>query len=217
MQSFGAIWTYVQNKLPSVQQGVVELTANTVLDATEHNNRILVASAAITLTANFANMGAGFSCTLINLAPGVVTMGTGISSGSGSTTLPPGAATTLVGISYSGGSLVWWSGVVPNAPTLTVGSIAAPAANTPFIVTGGVFNDAPTALDYSTDGGVTWNAAQSLVITANAYSFLAAGLGAGTYAIRVRDHANVAIIGVSNNFTITRLPSALPPCPIRCF
>ena len=203
VQSFGAIWTYVQNKLPGVQQGVVELTANTVLDATEHNNRILVASAAITLTANFANMGPGFSCTLINLAPGSVTMGTGISSGSGSTMLPPGAATTLVGISYSGGSLVWWSGVVPNAPTLTVGSIAAPAADTTFTVTGGVFNDAPTALDYSTDGGVTWNAAQSLVITANAYSFTAAGLGAGTYALRVRDHANVAIVGVSNNFTIT--------------
>ena len=67
---------------------------------------------------------------------------------------------------------------MPNAPTLTVGSIVAPAADTPFSITGGVFNDAPTALDYSTDGGVTWNAAQNLVITVNAYSFSAAGLGA---------------------------------------
>jgi hypothetical protein len=202
VQSFGAIWTYVQDKLPNVQQGVVELTANTVLDSTDHNNRILVASAAITLTANFTNMGPGFSCTLINLAPGAITMGTGISSGSGSTSLPPGAATTLVGLSYSGGSLVWWSGVVPNAPTLTVGSIVAPAADTPFSITGGVFNDAPTALDYSTDGGATWIAATGLVITANAYSFSTAGLGAGTYSIRVRDHANIAILGVSNSFTV---------------
>jgi len=126
VQSFGAVWTYVQNKLPGVKPQVVELTANTVLDATDHNGRVLVASAPITLSANFANMDSGFSCTLINLAAGPVTMGTGITSGSGSTTLPPGAATELLGLSYSGGSLVWWSGVVPNAPTITVGSISLP-------------------------------------------------------------------------------------------
>jgi hypothetical protein len=202
VQSFGAVWSYIQNKLPSVQEQVVELTANTVLDSTQHNNRILVASAPITLTANFENMGSGFSCTLINLAPGVVTMGTGITSGSGSTSLPPGAATTLLGVSYSGGSLVWWSGVVPNAPTITVGSIAAPVLNTSFVITGGVFNDAPTALDYSTDGGVTWTAASSPVISVNAYSFTVPGLEAGTYTVQVRDHNNVAVVGVSNTFVI---------------
>jgi hypothetical protein len=201
-QNFGAIWTYVQNKLPTAQAGVVELTSNTVLDSTEHNNKILVASAAITLTANFNNMGPGFTCTLINLAPGSIIMGTGISSGSGSGTLPPGAATTLLGLSYSGGSLVWWSGVVPNAPTITIGSIAAPGLDTSFQISGGIFNDAPTALDYSSDGGLTWSAAQNLVITANAYSFTAAGLAAGTYSLHVRDHVNIAVIGVSNSFTI---------------
>jgi hypothetical protein len=213
VQSFGSVWTYVQNKLPSVQQGVVELTSNTVLDSTEHNNRILVASAAITLTANFSNTGAGFSCTLINLAPGSITMGTGISSGSGSTSLPPGAATNLVGLSYSGGSLIWWSGVVPNAPTITIGSIVAPALNAAFTVSGGIFNDAPTALDYSTNGGTTWVAAPSPVISANAYSFTAAGLGAGTYTIRVRDHADVAVMGVSNSFTINAPTISLNAVP----
>jgi hypothetical protein len=213
VQSVGALWSYVQSKLPSVQQGVVELTSNTVLDATEHNNRILIASAALTLTANFTNTGPGFSCTLINLAPGNITMGTGITSGSGSAVLPPGAATTLLGLSYSGGSLIWWSGVVPNAPTLTVGTIQAPALNAPFTVTGGIFNDAPTALDYSTDGGATWTAAPSPVITQNAYSFTAAGLAAGNYTVRVRDHANVAIIGVSNGFTIAAPTLSLSPLP----
>jgi hypothetical protein len=203
VQEFGSVWTYVQNKLPSFKPAVVELTGNTVLDATEHNNRILVASAALTLTANFANMGPGFSCTLINLAPGALSLGTGITSGSGNTSLPPGAATTLLGLAYSGGSLVWWSGVVSNAPTLTVASIPAPAPNTAFSVSGGVFNDAPSALDYSTDGGVTWIAAPSPVITANAYSFTATGLSAGTYTMRVRDHANTAVVGVSNNFTVS--------------
>jgi hypothetical protein len=202
VQGFGAIWSYVQGKLPQFRRGVVELTGNTVLDATAHNDRILVASAPLTLSANFANTGAGFGCTLINLAPGLVTLGSGISSGSGSTGLPPGAAASLVGISYSGGSTVWWSGVVPNAPTLTVGAVVAPPPATPFIISGGVFNDAPVALDYSSDGGATWAAAADPVITANAFSFTAAGLAPGTYAIRVRDHANTAILGISNGFTV---------------
>jgi hypothetical protein len=202
VQSFGALWTYMQAKFPSFKPAVVELTSNTVLDATEHNNRLLVASAPLTLTANFANMGAGFSCTLVNLAAGSVTMGTGISSGSGGTVLPPGASTTLYGLAYSGGSLVWWSGLTPNAPTITIGSIAAPAPGTAFTVGGGIFNDAPTALDYSTNGGSTWVAAASPVISANAYSFTVPGLAAGTYSLRVRDHGNTAVIGVSNSFTI---------------
>jgi len=202
-QSFGAIWSYIQGKLPGYQSAVVELTSNTVLDSTEHNGRILVASAAISVTANFNNMGPGFSCTLINLAPGSVSFGTGITSGSGSSVLPPGAATNLVGLSYSGGSLVWWSGIIPNAPTITVGSIQAPAPNTAFTISGGIFNDAPIALDYSTNGGTTWIAAASPVITANAYSFTVAGLAPGNYAVRVRDHANIAVAGVSNSFTIS--------------
>jgi hypothetical protein len=212
-QSFGALWTYVETKLPSVQLGVVELTGNTVLDSTQHNDRILVASQPLTLTANFSNTGAGFSCTLINLAAGAVTFGTGISSGSGGTSLPPGASSALVGVSYSGGSLIWWSGIVPNTPTLTVGTIAAPPPQTAFTVVGGVFNDAPTALDYSTDGGTSWVAAASPVITANAYSFTVSGLAPGTYAIKVRDHANVAVIGVSNGFTVSQPTIAMNALP----
>jgi hypothetical protein len=202
VQSFGAIWTYLQAKIPSLKTNVVELTSNTVLDATAHNDRLLVASQPITLTANFANMGSGFSCTLINLSAGSVTMGTGITSGSGGASLPPGGSTSLAGITYSGGSLVWWSGIVPNAPTLTVASISAPAPGAAFTVTGGIFNDAPTALDVSTNGGASWSAAADPVITANAYSFNVPGLAAGTYTVQVRDHANPAVLGVSNAFTI---------------
>jgi len=129
-------------------------------------------------------------------------MGTGINSGSGSTSLPPGTSTSMVGITYSGGSLVWWSGIVPNAPTITVASIAAPAPSTAFTITGGIFNDAPTALDYSTNGGTSWVAAPSPVITANAFSFTLPGLTAGTYTVQVRDHLNPAVVGVSNSFTV---------------
>jgi hypothetical protein len=202
VQSFGALWTYLQAKIPTLQTGVVEITTNTVLDSTVHNDRLLVASQPVTLTANFVNMGSGFSCTLINFSAGSVTLGTGITSGSGSTALPPGGSTSLVGITYSGGSLVWWSGIVPNAPTLTVATISAPATGAAFIVTGGIFNDAPTALDYSINGGTSWTEAASPVITANAYSVSLPGLGAGTYTVQVRDHANPAVLGVSNSFTV---------------
>jgi hypothetical protein len=98
--------------------------------------------------------------------------------------------------------LVWWSGVVPNAPTITVGSIVGPGLSTPFIVSGGIFNDAPTALDYSVDGGASWVAASSPAITTNAYSFTIPGLTAGTYTVRVRDHNDIAIVGASNGFSI---------------
>ena len=203
VQSFSALWTYVQSKLSSVRLAVVELTANTVLDSTSHNDRLLVASVPLTLSANFTNMGPGFTCTVVNLSAGPITMGAGITSGSGSASLPPGASTTLLGLSYSGGSLVWWSGVVPNAPTITIASIVAPGVSSPFVVSGGIFNDAPTALDYSLDGGSSWAAAASPVITVNAYSFTVPGLTPGTYTVRVRDRNNIAVLGVSNNFVIT--------------
>jgi hypothetical protein len=202
VQGFGAVWSYMQSKLPTFKPGVVELTASTVLDATDHNNRILVASAPLTLTANFTNMGSGFSCTLINLASGYVTMGTGITSGSGAMALPPGGSTALLGLSYSGGSLVWWNGVVPSAPTITVSTVIAPSPGNAFNIGGGLFNDAPIGLDYSTNGGTTWVVATSPAITATAYSFAVPGLAAGTYVIHVRDHTDIAIIGVSNSFTI---------------
>jgi len=202
VQSFSAIWTYLQAKLTSVKAGIVELTANTVLDGSAHNNRILIASAPLTLTANFSNMGSGFTCSLINLSPGLVTFGTGITSGSGATTLPPGASTALTGFSYSGGSQIWWNGIVANTPVITVAAITAPAPGASFTVTGGVFNDTPAVLDYSTDGGITWLTAPSPVIAANGYSFVASGLAAGTYQMRVRDHADFAVTGTSNSFTI---------------
>ncbi len=202
-QTFGSIWSYFQNKLSSVKTNIVELSSDTVLDTTVHNNRILIASSPLTLTGNFTNSGSGFFCKLINLSSGLVIMGSGISSGTGGATLPPGADTTLMGISYSGGSMIWWSGIISNNPTITVGTIKPLLANTPFIVSGGIFNDAPVALDYSIDGGSTWNSAILPVITENAYSFsIGSGLVAGTYSIRVRDHENVAVLGVSNSFIV---------------
>lgn len=206
-QSFAAIWTYVAQKIPTMRIGVVELIANTVLDATTHNKRILVVSQPIVLSANFTNMGSGFSCRVINLSAGVVTMGTGIVSGSGGSALPPGASAEIIGLTYSGGSIVWWNGVAPASPTITVGPISAPTPNTAFTVSGGLFDDAPAALDYSFNGS-NWAAAVSAVIGANSYEFQVPGLAVGTYTIMVRDHGNTTVVGTGAPFTVAAAATA---------
>jgi hypothetical protein len=200
-QSFSAIWAYTAAKLPTVLTQIVEITGDTVLDSTTHNHRLLVASNPITLTANFANTGSGFSCRLINLSAGGITMGTGITAGNGVTILPPGGSIMLDGITYSGGSLVWWDGAVSMAPILTVAPIGAQLAGVGFDVTGGVFNDAPTALDYSTDG-INWVPAPVPTIGVNSYSFTIPGLAAGAYRISVRDHADQGVVGISASFSV---------------
>ena len=200
-QSFAAIWSYILGKLPTVMNPVVELTTNTVLDSTTHNQRLLVASEALTLSANFVNMGSGFFCRLINLSSGAIIMGTGITAGSGATILPPGGVATFEGITYSGGSLVWWDGAVSMAPILTVAPIDGQVASVGFNVSGSVFNDSPVALDYSTDG-VTWYPAPNLAINLHDYSFAMPGLAAGTYRLSVRDHADPTVIGVSADFAV---------------
>lgn len=211
-QSFAAIWTYVAQKIPTMATGVVELTTDTVLDATTHNRRVLVASQPFVLSANFANMGSGFSCRLINLSAGVVTLGPGIVSGTGVSALPPGAATEIVALTYSGGSIVWWSGVAPSSPTITVNAVAAPAPGVAFPVSGGLFDETPTALDYSTDG-VNWTAATTPVIMASSYSFEVPGLAAGTYSVLVRDHAKPGVFGTSPPFTVVASSVAIIGVP----
>jgi len=211
-QSFAAVWNYIALKVPTMRAGVIELTANTVLDATTHNQRILVASQPMTLSANFTNMGSGFSCRLINLSAGVVTMGVGITSGSGATALPPGAETELVALTYSGGSIVWWNGIAPTSPTITVNAIASQAPGAAFTVTGGLYDDAPTALDYSTDG-VNWTAAVSPVIGSSGYSIQVAGLAAGAYTMFVRDHAQPTVFGTSPLFTVAAAGISITSVP----
>ncbi|HQT73398.1 MAG: hypothetical protein B7Z59_01250 [Acidiphilium sp. 37-67-22] len=211
-QSFAAIWTYAAQKIPTMRRQVVELNSNTVLDATTHNQRVLVASQPITLTANFTNMGSGFTCRVINLAAGPVTMGTGITSGTGVATLPPGTAAELTALTYSGGSLVWWDGIALPTPTITVNAPGSPTANAPFTVSGGLFDEAPTALDYSTDG-TNWTAVASPMIGAGSYSFQVPGLPAGSYTIAVRDHNAPGVVGRSAPFSVATAAIALAAVP----
>jgi hypothetical protein len=116
-QTMAAIWSYIEDKLPIATPRVVELTTDTVLDATAHNGAILVCSQPLTLSANFVNMGSGFVCDVLNLSNGLVTMATGITVGSGLTGLPTQMTARLVAVTYSAGSLVFWAGTQAVAST----------------------------------------------------------------------------------------------------
>jgi hypothetical protein len=173
-QTFSAIWAWIVSNQPSYKCPVVEITTNTILDETVHNGRILVCSQPITLTPVFANMGSGFSCSVINLSAANVTFGAGIMSSSGVSVLPSGLACMMLGVAYSGGSVVYASisgGVTQSTQTI-------PAAVTGVVITGASSNGVSLAwvapasggsvtsysVQYQTSGATTWTAASSAVI-----------------------------------------------------
>jgi hypothetical protein len=148
-QTMAALWSYIEGKLPIATQRVVELTTNTVLDATAHNDAILVCSQPLTLSANFVNMGSGFACDVLNLATGPVTMGTGITVGSGVATLGTQMAARLVAVTYSAGNLVFWAGSQTANSTTSGGSSVTSGGSS--VTSGG---SSVTSGGSSTSGGV---------------------------------------------------------------
>ena len=163
-QGFSAIWNWVASKLPTYKFPVVELAANTTLDGTVHNGRILICSTPITLTPAFISMGNGFHCDVINLSGGAVTLGYGIISSSGSNFLPAGQYANLRAVTYSVGNVIFatvsggsGSLAIPGQVTgVSVSSITASSITVswPIPTTGG----APTSytVQYRVSGTTTW-------------------------------------------------------------
>ena len=106
-QSFGAIWVWVANNLPTYKALVVEITTNTSLDTTVHNGRILVCSQPITLTPLTNNMGSGFQCQVINASAGNVTLASTFVSSNGNLFLTPWQSATLCCVTYSAGTIAF--------------------------------------------------------------------------------------------------------------
>jgi hypothetical protein len=118
-QTFAAVWTWIKAKLPAYRRPVLELTVNTTLDGTIHNDAILVCSQPITLTPAFLNMGSGFTCTVINVSNGNVTFATGISTSSGVPTLPASQSAELCAFTCTNGNVVFAAlagGPAPSQP-----------------------------------------------------------------------------------------------------
>jgi hypothetical protein len=180
-QTFSAIWAWIASNQSSYKYPVVEITTNTTLDATVHNGRILVCSQPVTLTPVFANMGSGFTCSVINLCGANVTFGVGVVSSSGVLVLPSGLSCTMQGLTYSGGSIIYAS--IPGS--VTQGTETIPGAVTGLVITGVSGNGvslawvAPTSggafttytVQYQASGAATWTTANSAV-TGTSYSIL---------------------------------------------
>ena len=118
-QSSGAIWVWIAGKLPTYKLPVVEITTSTNLDTTVHNGRFLVCSQPVTLTPLAVNMGSGFTCQVINLSAGNVTLGGGFLTSTGSSVVGPQQTVAIWCLNYSGGTVVY--ALMPQL------SVAAPA------------------------------------------------------------------------------------------
>jgi hypothetical protein len=75
-QSMGAVWTWVAGHLPNFQAPQVVAGTSFTLDANTHNGKLVVATAAITvsLPATLAGVGVGFRTAIFNQSGGTVTL-----------------------------------------------------------------------------------------------------------------------------------------------
>lgn len=186
-QSFAAIWSWIAVNLPIYKCPVIEITADTNLDTTVHNGRLLACSQPVVLTPIFANMGSGFACTVLNLSSGSVTLGSGIITSSGSSVLPAGQSCLLQGISYSAGNVVFGSmssGVassglaIPGAAVdLSLGDISNSSVTLSWAapISGG--SASAYVVQYRVGGTTIWTTASSEVAATN---YSVTGLQAST-------------------------------------
>ncbi len=225
-QGFSAVWNWVGSKLPTYKLPVVELTANTTLDGTVHNGRMLICSAPVTLTPAFINMGNGFHCEVINLSGGTVSLGAGIVTSSGTATLPAGQFATLRGATYSFGSIIF-AAISGSTGTLTApGQVTGVATGviTPnsIALSWAVPNSGGTPANYTVQyrvvGAATWNTASSAgtgtsfaltgLATATAYNVQVLAVNAsGTGPASSTLTANTASAGLVTSITWNLAPS----------
>lgn len=89
--------------------------------------------------------------------------------------------------------------------TLTVNNPGAQVAGTSFTVTGTYANGTPTAMDWSINGGSSWNAAASPTISGGTYSFAGVSVPSAnaSQTVMVRDHNAISIMGTSASFVVS--------------
>ena len=196
-QTLSAVWTWLSSQLPTYLLPTLELTANTTLSAAVHNGRVLVCSQPITITPGSILVGSGFSCDLINLSAGNVTLASGITTSSGSPSLPPGQAASLVCATYSGGTLLYaWISVPPpssGVPGQVSGLTASTESTSSVLLAWAEPSPSPTsyAVQYRVSGTEAWVTAPSVttlgctitgLLSATSYDFVvsaANGSGVG--------------------------------------
>ncbi|MGC8474784.1 MAG: fibronectin type III domain-containing protein [Acetobacteraceae bacterium] len=211
-QTFAAIWAWIETKIPTYKAPVVELTVNTTLDGTVHNDRLLVCSQPLTLSTVFTNMGSGFYCEVLNLSGGNVVLASGIVTSNGTTNLLPGQYASLRGLSYSGGNMVY--AAIAAAATAAPGAVSGLTATNPTTNSIALSWAAPTSgaavvnytVQYRPSGTTTWNTASAAVTTT---SYSVTGLSAGTsYDFQVAANNSLGSGPTSTVVTLSTLAAA---------
>jgi len=216
-QTLSSLWPWICGKMPSWKRQVIELSANTALDGTMHNNAILVCSNTLLITAVTANLGSGFSCELINASSGLVTFSANVLTSNGSTGLSPCQCSLVQCVTYSGGTTVFASisagGLATVAPGQASGLSGSSATSSAITVswsaptTGG----AATAysIQYRITGTIPWLSAGqsngSLSVTVNSLQ------AATSYDLTVSATNNIGAGPVSSILNFTTLASNILP------
>jgi hypothetical protein len=186
-QTLAAVWVWLSSQLPSYQLPTLELTRNTTLSATVHNGRVLICSQPITVTPASTNMGSGFTCDLINMSAGSITLGSGITTSTGTSILAPTQSATLTCVTYSGGTLVyaWMSASMPSlgAPGQISGlTVSTESASTVTLAWSAALPAPPSYMvQYRVSGTAGWSTAPSVttagctitgLLSATSYDFV---------------------------------------------
>jgi hypothetical protein len=108
-QTLSALWPWVSGKLPSWRRPVIELSIDTTLSGTLHNNAIIICTGPVLISALSGNMGSGFSCEVINASSGPVTFSTNVLTSNGSGGLSPFQCCSIQCATYSLGTTVFAS------------------------------------------------------------------------------------------------------------
>ncbi len=173
-----------------------------------------VAAVPLTLT--------GISTVYLGWWNGTVEIGsrTAVSGNSGSLVAPPPGTYSLRIYDSLAGATVLDSrqGISVVAQSLTVMTPPSSPVGVLVSVAGSYSNSTPAGLDWSVNGGTTWNAAASPTISSGAFSFSipAGGLPAGNgYILLVRDHATGAQATAPAGFNVyaasfTNVPAGAP-------
>ena len=184
-QTLGTIWSWITEKLPLWRQPVIELTTNTTLEGTVHNNAILICSSPVSISAQSTNLGSGFSCEVLNVSSGSVAItGTVIMSG-GATALSPNQWGRICCVSYSGGAVIFASlgtATVAISPPGQTGGLASTSVGSNSValswsapISGGAASS--YSIQDRVSGTTVWGSAGQ---TSGATSYAVAGLASGT-------------------------------------
>jgi hypothetical protein len=185
-QTLAGVWSLMASHLPGYHRPVVELTENTNLDGSTHNNSLLICSQGVTITPT-GTMGSGFMCDVVNVSGSNVTLGAGITTSNAGNVLPTGESARICSATYSGGTVNFATlsagsgGAAPAAPSQVTGLAASGATSSTMTLswTAPSSGGTPTAytVNYRVTGTSPWSSATT---SASASPFTVTGLSAST-------------------------------------